>query len=198
MGFFNYLVNKLQGISNSIIPQRTYLYGGIYQTSYSNWKHDPRPLIWIQYSNQKYTHALNLHYMSYSDKQWFSRNLYLIKKAGQVTDGFMFYKFLKLNKMSIIEDCYRVYFTDKLSGRLVCAGVTGLDDRIYPSGDPYIVQLNKMLSKDNLQEAPVQLAYSQTELLERISNAQSAIPLTSKTVNLNNNGGAFGKAPWMK
>ena len=175
---------------------KIYSFGAIYYGSYINWKHDPRPLIWIQYSNQIHTHALNIHYLSHADKAWLARTIYLIKKAGQIIDGYVFYKLLKLQRPSIIETSYRNYFTNLLNMKMVSAGITPLDKLIYTIGaDPWVRALNEVLKPTELTASP-DVSYYPTELQDRITQTLNATPITQKRVGQST--GAFGKAPWWK
>jgi len=82
MGLFNYLAAKLQRRRFSIQSrqQRQYVFGAIYSIRYRNWKNDPNPLVWCQYGGMKtgYFHGININYLSYNDKRWFSRLIYLM------------------------------------------------------------------------------------------------------------------------
>ena len=62
--FWNYVVNRLRNIRYALSTRsKIYIFGAIYYGNYSNWKHDPTPLLWIQYSDRRYTHAINIHYL---------------------------------------------------------------------------------------------------------------------------------------
>lgn len=198
-GFFTYLANRLRRRRYSIFSQgRLYSYGAIYNCRYSNWKHDPTPLVWVQYSNVKYTHGLNLHYLNESDKRWLAQTIFLLKKGAQITDGYTFYKLLKMQRPSIIKTAYRVYFTNMLAGKLVSAGITDMAGMEYSSVDPYIQAINKMIASASAEnemyaptvrgQPPIQIAYSRTELVERINQAYGARPIKTAKV---------GGAPWL-
>ena len=193
--FFSWLVNKVRtarfSLSSSV---RMLNYGAIYTGSYRNWKHDPLPLIFIMYSGPKYTHGIQLHYMSRPDKTWFAHIIYMIRRGGQIIDGFTLYKMLKMQRMSIVRTCYRMYFTGLLSMKLVSAGITPLDKLVYTGhGDPFIQALNEMIKPTSV-EAPPQVAFSPTELQERVTQAATSTDLRTARV-----GGPLSRpAPWLK
>jgi hypothetical protein len=193
MNFFSWLVNRLRGLRYAISPRmRMLTFGAIYYGNYSNWKHDPTPLIWCQYSDQKYTHGINIHYLSSYDKAWFLNTIYILKRAGQRMDGRVFYKFLKLRRPGIPKIAYRVYFTNLLNVKLVSAGITPLDKMIYTvSRDPWVAQLNEMIKPSEMPRKPT-IAFSPTELRDRIIQAQNAVDIRKAKV------GSFGTAPWIK
>lgn len=192
--FFSWLVNRLRfkrfTLSGRVKKLEQY---AIYSSTYSNWKHDPQPLIFVMYSGDKYTHGINIHYMSVSDKQWFAKTLFLLKKGGQVLTGENMYRLLKLRRMSIVKTCYRVYFTSLLNAKMVSAGLTPLDSLVYSiTKDPWILALNEMLEPNEIGSAPEQIAYSPTELQDRIMQVMNSTPLQQKTV------GTQGPAPYTR
>lgn len=207
--FFSWLVNKLRfkrfALGGNI---KVLEYGAFYLGPYGNWKHDPQPLIFIMYSGNDYTHGLNTHYMSRSDKEWFGRMLYLLKKGNQNIDGLTLYRLLKLRRKSIIETCYRVYFTRLLNMKLVGAGLTDLDRLVYPiTKDPWLLALNEMMLPESIGVGSPQIAFSSDELRNRINQALSAQPIQQQTVGgapyqggAPHQGGApyQGGAPWAK
>lgn len=189
--FFSWFVNKLRFRRFAAGgPMKLLAFGAIYYGSYSNWKHDPNPLIWIQYSGPKYTHGINTHYLNSMDKAWLGNTIYVIKKGAQAIDGLTFYKFLKLRRPSIVKSSYRVYFTNLLNMKLVSAGITNLDSVLYTtSRDPWIAQLNKTIKPSEMKSPPVQIAYSTTELHDRVIEASNAIDIRKRKV---------GQAPYLK
>lgn len=198
--FYNYLVNKLRTSRYSVgnvtgLASRLYTFGGIYEGEYINYKHDRFPLAWIQWSDPKYTHSVNLHYLDRSELIWFGRTIALIRKNDQVIDGKTFYLFLKQQKTSIIKKAYRMYHTSLCNYKLVSAGITNMDDLCYASRNPFIAELNKTIKPSDMLEGTntpkYKSAYSTTELRERIIEAQNSKPLQSQNTT-------FGRAPWMK
>lgn len=196
--FWSWLVNKFRYRRLSVSTNIKMLaFGGIYYGNYSNYKNDPTPLIWVQYSDARYTHGINIHYLSSSDKAWLASTIYLIKKGNQVIDGLTFYKLLKLRRYSIVEKAYRLYFTNLLNMKLVSAGITNLDRLIYTSHrDPWILSLNEMIKPSGIFGQPPQIAFSQTELQDRIIASSNATFITKRRVG--NRSGAFGTAPFIR
>jgi hypothetical protein len=195
--FYEYLVNKLRfkrfAMSSNI---RLLNFGAIYQGSYSNWKHDPQPQVFCMYSDPKYTHGLNLHYFTRSDKAWFGRTIYILKRAGQQFDGRFFYKYLKSQKPNIIKVAYRMYHTNLLNAKMVSGGLTPLDDLSYKSSDPFITQLNETLKSSSMKSTSApKIAFSPTELQNRISQAINAIDIRKQRAQ---NTGAFGVSPFVR
>jgi len=193
MSLYSWLVNKLRFRRFSMSARtRLLTFGAIYTTTYTNWRHDPRPMIWVQYSGPKYTHAINIHYLNSYDKAWFANTIYIIKKAGQVIDGRLFYSFLKMRRPNIVRVAYRVYFTGLLNARLVSAGITPLDKMVYTGfRDPWIAFLNQKIQPSEMRQPPV-IAYHTEELRDRIIEAQNAVDIRKQRV------GAYGTAPWMR
>lgn len=204
MGFYNFLISKLQQIRYTAFPPKLLSFSAIYKVNYLNFKNDPQPLIWVQYSGPKYTHALNLNYMDISDKQWFARMLSVLKRGNQTMDGLTFYRFLKLNRINIIKKCYRVYFTDQIRNTvLVSAGLTEMWDIVKPFGDGYIQALNEALQENTLLSTQrTSPAFSQEELYNRVNEVFGTVPLNQQraVTNVQQQGVApwFNKPAWMK
>lgn len=204
MGLFARLVNKLRGLrfaTNTIAPNKNYVFGAIYHGAYRNYKHDPAPLIFCMWSgvNPKgnhVTHAINIHYLSEADRAWLARSLFMIKKYGQVIDGRTFYQYLKLHRISIVNIAYRVYYTQMTDYRLVSAGLTPLDKLVYPSNERFVKQLSMVLGKEKLTAAPRQVAFSETELQERIIESINSQPI--QRLGTQEVSGSMGKASWLK
>jgi len=155
---------------------------------YQNWKKDPAPMIYVMYSGPMtftktsghYTDGINLNYLDISQKMWMARTLYLMKKGNQIMNGAVFYRFLKTQRQDIIKKAYRRYHTNMISNpKMVSAGITNLGRLIYPYNDPFIQRLNESLAPTELRATSIQVAYSPTELRDRITQAQNAIPIQS-------------------
>ena len=56
--------------------------GTIVKMTYSNYKHDPNPLIFVLYSGIKYTDGLNLNYLNFQEKQYLGRLIYALKRGN--------------------------------------------------------------------------------------------------------------------
>ena len=192
--FWSWIVNKIR-FSRFALSGRVKLltFGAIYQGSYSNWKHDPNPQIFVMYSGPKYTHGINLHYASGSDKMWFGNLIYMVRRGGQIIDGYTLYKLFKSQRINVVKTCYRVYFTNLLNMKLVSAGLTPLNKIAYTfSKDPFIAALNARIAPSEMTTIP-QVAYSSAELQERIIAAQNVQPITKQRVSP-----LRAPAPWAK
>lgn len=196
-GFFRWIVDRLRFRRLGVSPRtRLLTFGAIYNGTYSNWKHDPKPTIWVQYSGEKYTHGINVNYLNTIDKMWLARVIYLMKKGNQSMDGYTFYKLLKVQRYSIVQRAYRVYFTSLLNMKLVSAGITPLDEMIYTtSKDPWIATLNEAIKPSEMRQPPIRIAYDSEELRNRIIQSQNAIDITKARTQP---GGRFGLAPWLR
>lgn len=182
--FFSWILNKLRfrrfALSRGVKQLEQY---GFYAGSYSNWKHDPTPLVFIMYSGPKHTHAINTHYLSRGDKEWLGRMLYLLKKGNQIIDGYALYRLFKLRRMSIVKTAYRIYFTSLLNMKLVGAGLTNLDRLVYPiTKDPWLLALNEMMKPEEIGYGAPEVAFSPTELQERVNQAINAVPIQQQTI----------------
>lgn len=81
-------------------------FGDLVLMRYSNWKHDAVPLAFILYSDARYTHGLNSHYLSPAESEQLRRLLSYVP-AGQTQ---YVYDFLKARFNSVLR-AYRVYKT---------------------------------------------------------------------------------------
>lgn len=197
MSFYGWLVNTLRNRRYSysgLLSARLYTFGAIYQGAYKNWKHDPNPTAWIMYSDAKYTHAINLNYLNTNEKTWLIRTIYLIKKYQQQIDGRIFYNMLKAQQISIVKKAYRVYFTSLFDAKLVSAGITNMEKLVYSTKDSFINSLNQTIAPHVLTKPPLQVAYSSTELRDRIIEAENTISINKATVN----SGLVQKPIWLK
>ena len=157
---------------------------------YSNFKRDPNPQILVLYSGHRtfvkasghYTDGINLHYLAMSDKMWLARTIYLIKKGNQIMKPHLFYRFLKLNRPNIIRTAYRRYHTSMVgSPKMISAGWTQLTKLVYPQNDPWIQGLNQTLEPREIGYTKVQVAYSKTEITDRVNQALNTRPISSLT-----------------
>ena len=193
--FVSYLLDKLKFRRLALNPGVKLLtYGAIYSGTYSQWKHDRTPIIFIMYSDNRYTHAINTGYLNHSDKIWLGRLIYNIKNGAQNIDGRTLYKMIKMQRMGIITTAYRVYFTSLLDMKLVSAGITYLDNRTYSIKDQWINTLNEMIKPSELKNeyTPKGISYSSTELSDRITEAYNSVDITKSKVS------PYGRAVWLK
>lgn len=199
--FFAKLRNRRYAVQNNL--GKDLIFGTIYKMNiYQNWKRDPAPMIYVMYSGPMtfiktsghYTDGINLNYLDISQKSWFARTIFLMRKGNQQMNGAVFYRFLKGQRPDIIRKAYRRYHTSMiLRPKMVSAGITNLDKLIYPYNDPFIQTLNEQLAPAKLRATSVQVAYSPTELRDRITQAQNAIPIQSIRQNQPQQ-----LAPWIK
>ena len=199
MSFYSWLVNSLRNrrysyANASPLATRLYTFGAIYQGVYKNWKHDPNPVVWIQFSDAMHTHVINLNYLSNDEKAWFVKTVYLIKKYQQQIDGRTFYNLIKQQKISIIKKAYRIYFTNMFDGKLVGAGITNMEKLCYSTNNRFVTELNNTLTPQKITSIPTKVAYNSTELRDRIIEAQNTIPINQATVNT----GITNRPVWLK
>lgn len=197
---FSRIVNKLRRIRFSLSPRsRILTFGAIYLGPYKNYKNDRTPLIWIQWSDEKYTHGINLHYLNSSDRAWFMRTIYLMARGGQKISPRVMYNFLKLRRRNIVKVAYRKYFTNLLDVRLVSPGITNMHKLVYTDhNEQFIKNFNEQIKPTSLFSKSVpSISFSETELQERIVQATNAIPITQRSVapyiRQESN-----KAPWLR
>lgn len=198
-GFFSWIVNKIR-YNRFAMSTRTRLltFGAIYYGSYSNFKNDPNPLIFCMYSGPQYTHGINIHYLSIGDKIWLGNLIYMVKRGGQVIDGYTLYKLLKMRRMSIVDAAYRVYFTNLLNMRMVSAGITPLDRLIYTNHpDPWITALNEKIRPSEMPSTP-KVAFYAEELQDRINMAVSSIDASRQPVQVSGRAPYAKPAPWVR
>lgn len=196
MGFYSFLVSRIKNIRYSVSggqSTRTYVFGALYSGPYQNYAHDPQPLVFIMYSapSPQLTHALNIHYLAEGDRAWMIRNIYMIKKYQQVIDPRTLYNFIKIQRPSIIKTCYRTYHTNLCQYKLVSAGITNLTEMEYPSNEPFVRRLNEAIGATQMAQNPQQVAFSTTELNERIAESLNSQPIQTRTVAVAT--GPFGR-----
>jgi len=198
--FYGWLVNKLRFKRLGVNPNMKLMaFGAIYATTYSNWKHDPRPLIFIQWCDQNITHGINVHYLNRADKQWLAQAIYLIKRGKQNIDPKTFYHFLKQQRPNIITTAYRIYHTPMLNGKLASAGITPLDSMIYTTSmDPWINALNAMIRPGEMKGSPTKVAVDPTELQNRIIMARNAVDIKTQKVATGPKAPYVGTSPFIR
>lgn len=145
----NTLFNKLVGAirkqqNSSVIP---FAVGRIYQCTYRNWKHDPKPLILIIGSDTFYTVGINLHYVAafYSNlENW----IIMMRNSQKILTGKIIYDVLKMRLPMVPKMAYRKYFTSMLRGKLVSSGLyTGPEMTAFQfAADPFVKRLNNRVN----------------------------------------------------
>lgn len=185
MNFYQWILNKIRmrRFSTGVgLATKLYTFGTIVEGHYRNYKHDQNPLVWVQYSDARYTHGININYLNQADKMWLIKTIYMIKKYGQGMDGRTFYQMLKQQRMSIVKTAYRVYFTNQCEYKMVSAGITNMDKMCYTTRNNFVNMLNYQIAPREITKSPTQVAYSSEELRNRIIEAQNTRAITSATV----------------
>jgi hypothetical protein len=120
--------------------------GRIYATRYTNYKHDPKPLIFILSSSAFYTNGINIHYLG-GMQGMLMRIILSLRASNQSMGGMIMYKFLKQRAPAIPKMGYRMYFTKYFVGRLVSDGVSQIPspDKDKFVSEPFVNALNKMI-----------------------------------------------------
>jgi hypothetical protein len=120
--------------------------GRIYRAAYANYKHDPRPLVFILSSNAFYTHGINIHYLG-GLQRVLMQIIVNMRRSNQPLTGMIMYKFLKMKSPGIPKAGYRLYFTKYLAGKLVSDGVSQIPmpDKERFVAEPFINALNQMI-----------------------------------------------------
>ena len=201
--FMSWIINRLRHRRFALSSPKAMHQFAFYYGHYSNWKHTPRPLIFVMYSGDVYTHGIAIQYMNRSDRAWFARVLYLLKRGNQVMDGLSMYRFLKSRRYNIVRECYRVYFTSLFNARMVGAGLTDRQNEVYEGivKDSWLLQLNESLQPSAMpeRESGPRIAFSDTELRDRVVQAQNTQPLTERSARKRAPWAQqTGRAPWMK
>src|SRR5574344_1433551 len=139
MSFYSSIINFMRGIRSSvssnpyIAPTKQYVFGTIISGTYMNSKHDPyiTALCLGTYFNPNtrkyYTHCLNLHYADGFSLQWLMKNIYMIKRGGQIINPRYFYQYLKFNNPNIIKKCYRTYHTEMCDFKIISPGFSNFN-----------------------------------------------------------------------
>lgn len=94
----------------------------VYYCQYSNWHHDPTPVLFNMHSDSRYTEGLNIRYLNlFQRAQFFYMILKLSRVAGGkfVYDGRMMYAIIKKYYPAFAKVAYRKYHTSMLTGVLV-------------------------------------------------------------------------------
>ena len=189
MNAFSVLADKLR--KRRLWLTNNFSYGAFYYGSYSNWKTDPKPLIFIMYSDREYTQGLNIHHMSYADKEWFKGLIASLALNRNKIDGFTLYQLIKNRRQSIVQTAYRKYFTRMLDMKLVSGGLSPeLNNMAVAFPDSYIISLNNALNGRNIL-----VDYyipTQEQIQARIIQAQNTLDIQKGTTP----GGRT--APWYR
>ena len=187
MNLIETVINKIRNAGTSLgltsNPYKILYYGTFNEISYSNFKHDPSPIIFVMYSGVKYTHGLNINYMRYEDKLWFGDLIIFLKKRNAKISGRMLYSLLKAKRPSIVKTCYRKYFTNFIvSSKMVCAGFTPMGRLSSTSRDNFVRSLDKKLKSSFSLTSIFKKPVSEEELRQRIIEAKNATQIGANAV----------------
>lgn len=121
--------------------------GRVYMTTYRNWKHDPRPLLFILGSDAYHTVGINIHYIAGFNTQLVNFIMSL-RQSGVPFTGQSIYQLLKSRLSAVPRLSYRKYFTSLLRGKLVSAGVSQLPEPnlVRFVLDPFVRELNRRIN----------------------------------------------------
>jgi len=131
------------GTATPVVP---FAVGRIYKCTYTNYHHDPRPLLFILSSDYFHTNAINIHYLGGMQKIMIQLILSM-RKSNQALTGLIMYRFMKLRAPAVPKLAYRKYFTRYLAGVVVSEGVSQIPISTPAKfiTDPFAFQLNKYL-----------------------------------------------------
>lgn len=139
------VIRKSFGPNQAVVP---FGVGRIYQTRYRNWKHDPRPLLFILGSDAFYTVGINVHYLGpyQSSLINFINNLRK-SQSTQLLTGYTLYQLMKRMYPGIPRQGYRKYFTSMLNGKLVSEGISQLPENTIGNmlAEPWVRRLNNTI-----------------------------------------------------
>lgn len=159
--------------------------GRIYKTIYRNWKHDPKPLVFILSSDAFYTHALNIHYLG-AFQHTMMRMIINMRKSNKPLTGMIMYQFLKMRAPGIPKVSYRKYFTKFLNGKLVSDGVSQipLPGKALFISEPFVHALNKLIRPRVINKVTLSQAESDrlTNEMNEATNRADQITIRRKMV----------------
>ena len=138
------VLRKQYGPNAAIKP---FSLGRVYQCTYRNWHHDPRPLLLILGSDVFYTLGINIHYLG-GFQNYLTRFIIMMRQSNMVLNGLTIYNILKLRyPTTICKRGIRKYFTAQLRGKLVSEGIsTAPEQNIFQFlNEPFVQRLNKIL-----------------------------------------------------
>ena len=144
---FHKLTQVLRGMSGPGAKAVPFALGRVYTTSYRNWKHDPRPLLFILGSDAYHTVGINVHYIGSLSNQLIGL-IMSMRGSGVPFTGKSMYELLKSRLPTIPRLAYRKYFTSLLRGKLVSQGVSQLPEPnlIKFVTEPFVRDLNRRIN----------------------------------------------------
>lgn len=140
--------------------------GKIYYMNYTRAHHDRNPFLFVLYSDIRYTHGINIHYIGSIQQIQFSNMISKLQKAGLMYSGKLLYATIKTYIPQILGQglgyhgprggvtnpqytSYRTYFTTFLSGVEVHPGVNKFPNALY---DAYQKAMEKILQNSMLKK----------------------------------------------
>ena len=137
------VLQKRTGPMSPIVP---FALGRVYQCYYRNWKHDPRPLVFVIGSDAFYTVAVNVHYLG-AFQHALTSFIMMLRESNMVLTGYILYQMLKRRIPMVPKIAFRKYFTSMLRGKLVSEGVSVLPEPNKAAFflEPWVVQLNRLI-----------------------------------------------------
>lgn len=171
------VIRKKYGVNANVVP---FGMGRVYMCAYRNWKHDPKPLLFVIGSDAFYTMGINVHYLNtwqYSLINFIKD----VKHSSVLITPYVLYQILKNRYPLIPKLAYRKYFTSMLRGKKVSSGISRNEERIdtlLSLRESWIRSLNNMLrpkkilfrknqlNQDNLrkiQENTIQAMYKRNK-----------------------------------
>jgi hypothetical protein len=159
--------------------------GRVYKCIYSNWKHDPRPLVFILGSDAFYTHGINIHYLG-GLQNTLLRVILNMRLSNKALTGYVMYRFLKMRAPRIPKVAYRKYFTKYLLGKLVSDGVSQvpMPGKAMLITEPFVRRLNSMIRPRAINKVTL----TQTEanrLTSEMEQAEIMADQARRGVNVN-------------
>lgn len=144
--------------------------GRVYMTGYRNWKHDPRPLLFILGSDAYYTVGINIHYIGGLNRQLISL-IMAMRNSGVPWTGKAMYDFMKSRMPAIPRLAYRKYFTSLLRGKLVSQGVSQLPEpnMVKFVTEPFVRELNRRINPPMFSFGRRQLDPEQAEQIRNFT-----------------------------
>lgn len=120
--------------------------GRIYRCIYTNYHHDPKPLLFVLSSDAFYTHGINIHYLG-SLQTTMLRIIMMMRASNKPLTGLLVYQFLKLRAPGIPKLAYRKYFTKYLRGKLVSDGISQIPTpgKAEWLAEPFVRRLNDLI-----------------------------------------------------
>lgn len=153
------VLRKQYGSTGKVVP---FAVGRIYQTIYRNFKHDPKPLLFIIGSDAFYTVGINIHYIGGNGSALMNL-IVALRNSKTVLTGYILYQLLKTRTPMVPKLGYRKYFTAMLRGKLVSEGVSTLPEPniVQFIAEPWVRRLNnlirpKVFSKTVVDQSTVQ------------------------------------------